>query len=446
MAKIEPRIFKGTRDFLPDEMIHREEIQKVMRAVFQKYGFEPIETPAIEYLEVLSGKYGDEADRLIYRLDYKAGTRDQAALHYDLTVPFSRVIAMNKAILSFPFKRYQIQPVWRADNPQPRQGRFREFYQCDVDAVGSKSMLVDAEIISIVNEVLTKLGFKGFLIKINNRKVLNGIVECIGLDNNWMVDICRAIDKLDKITFDEASKELIEKKIPAASLENLKSLIEENKISEDKIGLLRNLFSNSKIGQEGLDETETLLGYLGSMNIPSQNIRFDFTLARGLDYYTGPIFETTLPEHPHIGSLTGGGRYDELIGMFSGVNMPATGTSLGLDRILSAMQQLNMLPRAQTRTEVLLTVFSNDTMLESLRVASLLRNNNINCEIYHEPVKLKLQLGYANKKGIPFIIILGEDEIKAKKVTIKKLDTSEQTELDESELLNYLLPHLRKKN
>jgi len=227
MAKnrIKPRLFKGARDFLPEQMIHRENILATMRAVFQKYGFEPIETPAIEYLEVLSGKYGNEADRLIYRLNYKTGTKDEAALHYDLTVPFSRVIAMNPH-LPRPFKRYQIQPVWRADRPQPRQGRFREFYQCDIDAIGSTSMMVDAEIIAICSEILTELGFKGFLIKINNRKILNGLVQYIGLDASYTQEVCRSIDKLDKVSFEVVADELKGKGFTDETIAKLKSVIE----------------------------------------------------------------------------------------------------------------------------------------------------------------------------------------------------------------------------
>ncbi|MCL2073712.1 MAG: histidine--tRNA ligase [Marinilabiliaceae bacterium] len=434
MAKIEPRIFKGTRDFLPDEMMHREEIQNVMRTVFQKYGFEPIETPAIEYLNVLTGKYGEDADRLIYRLNYKTGTKDEAALHYDLTVPFSRVIAMNKE-LPKPFKRYQIQPVWRADSPQPNQGRFREFYQCDIDAVGSKSMMVDAEIICIVNEILTLLGFKGFLIKVNNRKILNGLVAYIGLDTSWTGEICRNIDKLDKISFDEVAKELTEKNVPSAVIDKLKTVVSEGKISlDDAEALLKGI----PVGEEGVNEMKELFSYLNSMNIPKENFIFEISLARGLDYYTGPIFETTLPQHPHIGSLTGGGRYDELIGHFSGIDTPAVGTSLGLDRILSAMKQLGMLDKAQTRTKVLVTAFSKETMLDSLRVASMLRESGINTEIFHEPVKLKSQFSYADKKGIRYVAILGEDEIKNGTITIKDMQTREQKEMANDEIIKWL--------
>ncbi len=434
MTKIEPRIFKGTRDFLPDEMIHREEVQKIMRSVFQKYGFEPIETPAIEYLNVLTGKYGEDADRLIYRLKYKEGTKDEAALHYDLTVPFSRVIAMNKD-LPKPFKRYQIQPVWRADSPQPNQGRFREFVQCDIDAVGSKSMLVDAEIICIVNEILTALKFQNFIIKINNRKVLNGLVAYVGLDTSWTGEICRSIDKLDKISFDEVAKELKEKNVPDDAIAKLKTVVSGGTIT---IADTEKLLKGIPVGEEGVTELKDLFAYLTSMNIPKENFIFEISLARGLDYYTGPIFETTLPEHPHIGSLTGGGRYDELIGSFSGVDTPAVGTSLGLDRILSAMKQLNMLDKAQTRTKILVTSFSKETVLDSLNIASMFRQQGVNTEIFHEPVKLKSQFSYADKKGIRYVAILGEDEIKNNKITIKDMTTGEQKLLINEEVKQWL--------
>lgn len=437
MAKIEPRIFKGTRDFLPDEMIHREEIQKTMRAVFQKYGFEPMETPAIEYLEVLSGKYGEDADRLIYRLNYKTGTKDEAALHYDLTVPFSRVIAMNKNKMLFPFKRYQIQPVWRADTPQPRQGRFREFYQCDIDAVGSKSMMVDAEIITIVNEILTALKFEGFLIKINNRKILNGIVSYIGLEDSWTGEVCRSIDKLDKVSFEEVAKELSEKGVQADSIQKLAELIQAQTGKND-LAALKEIMKDNESGTQGVAETEELFAYLENLGVPKENVRFELTLARGLDYYTGPIFETTLPAHPHIGSLTGGGRYDNLIGLFSGVEMPAVGTSLGLDRIFAAMLQLGMLSKANTRTKVLVANFSKETTLSNLSLASVLRNAGINSEVYLEPDKLKKQVTFADKKGIPFLVIQGEDEIKNNIVTVKSLRNSTQMTMPMAELVAYL--------
>ncbi len=433
MAKIETRIFKGSRDFLPDEMIHREEILKIMRSVFQKYGFEPIETPAIEYLDLLANKYGEEADKLIYTLNYKNGTKDAVALHYDLTVPFSRVIAMNRDIIK-PFKRYQIQPVWRADTPQPKQGRFREFVQCDIDTIGSKSMLVDAEIICVVNEIITKLGFKDFLIKINNRKILNGLISLIGLDDSYTNDVCLSIDKLDKISFEEVAKELRGKNIPEESILKLETIISNHYSMEE----IEKLMEEISIGKEGINELKELFLYLYSMGILKENFIFDISLARGLDYYTGTIFETVLPKYPHIGSLTGGGRYDELIGSFSGIETPAVGTSLGLDRIFSAMKQLNMLGEYTTRTKVLVTCFSKETILESLSIANKLRSEGINTEIYFEPVKLKTQFSYADKKGIQYVFIIGEDEIKNSSISVKNMKNREQYSINENDINDWI--------
>ena len=421
MNQIKPRVFKGARDFLPEQMLHREHIMSVMRRVFKKYGFSPIETPAIEYLDVLAGKYGEEADRLIYKLDYKPGTKDQAALHYDLTVPFSRVVAMNPD-LPLPFKRYQMQPVWRADKPQPHQGRFREFYQCDIDAVGSSSMLIDAEMVAISYEVLQTLGFKNFVIKINNRKILNGITQYAGLDASLTQEVCRSIDKLDKLPWEKVQKELEEKSFSQESIQKLAMLLNQH-INLDN---LSTVLKDIEIAQEGIQETQKLLGYLELLGVDKQNYSFELSLARGLDYYTGPIFETKLTDHPHMGSLTGGGRYDKLIGLFTGKEMPSVGTTLGLDRIFTAMQQLDMLETITTSTKVLVAVFSEEEMKHSLQLAAKFRAANIETEIYPEAGKLKKQFAYANKKGIPYMAILGEQEIKENQVTIKDFKTGKQ--------------------
>ncbi|MCO5230836.1 MAG: histidine--tRNA ligase [Chitinophagales bacterium] len=433
MSKIKPRVFKGARDFLPEQMLHRERITDVMRKVFKKYGFSPIETPAIEYLDVLAGKYGEDADRLIYKLDYKPGTKDQAALHYDLTVPFSRVVAMNPD-LTLPFKRYQIQPVWRADRPQPHQGRFREFYQCDIDAVGSKSMLIDAEMVAIAYEVLKTLGFTTFVIKINNRKILNGITQYAGLDSNMTQEVCRSIDKLDKMPWEEVEKELVEKQLPDAAIQKLGDLLTKNLSLES----LAETLKNNSLAQEGISEINEIFGFLNELGVDSQHYTFDLSLARGLDYYTGPIFETKLKDQAHMGSLTGGGRYDQLIGMFTGKEMPAVGTTLGLDRIFTAMQQLGMLEPVKTSTKVLVAVFSKEEMKYSLQLASQLRTNQIATEVYPEPEKLKKQFAYADKKGIQFMAILGQTEIAENKLTIKDLSTGQQKMLDIQEAVKVI--------
>jgi histidyl-tRNA synthetase len=433
MSQIKPRVFKGARDFLPEQMLHRESILDVMRKTFKKYGFAPLETPAIEYLDVLSGKYGEDADRLIYKLDYKPGTKDQAALHYDLTVPFSRVIAMNPD-LPMPFKRYQIQPVWRADRPQPHQGRFREFYQCDIDAVGSSSMLIDAEMVAITYEVLKTLGFKTFIIKINNRKILNGITVFAGLEADKTQDVCRSIDKLDKMLWEEVEKELNEKAFPQTAIEKLKNLFNQQLTLDH----LSEALAGIEMAQEGIAETKELFDFLEQLGVDKNHYTFDLSLARGLDYYTGPIFETKLTDQPHMGSLTGGGRYDHLIGMFTGKDMPSVGTTLGLDRIFTAMQQLNMLTPIKTSTKVLVAVFSKEEMKYSVKLATQLREQNIATEIYPEPDKLKKQFGYADKKGIPYMAILGENEIKENLVTIKDLRTGKQMRVALSTAVEYI--------
>ncbi len=430
---IQPRTFKGARDFLPEQMLHRERILQVMRNVFKKYGFAPMETPAIEYLNVLTGKYGEDADRLIYHLNYKNGTKDEAALHYDLTVPFSRVVAMNPD-LTLPFKRYQMQPVWRADRPQPHQGRFREFYQCDADCVGSTSMIIDAEMIAITYEILHELKIPNFLIKVNNRKILNGISQYIGVDESFTKDICVSIDKLDKVDWSEVEKELSDKIKDEVAIKKLEILLKKN----PTLDVLKVELKHVEIAQQGIAEIEEAFTYLHHLNIPTQHYKFDLSLARGLDYYTGNIFETKLPDHPHIGSLNGGGRYDNLIGTFTGKDMPAIGTSLGLDRIITAMQQLNLLEELKTSTKVLVGNFGADTLVSSLKLVAMLRENNINTEFYPENAKMKKQFSYCDKKNIPFICIIGEEEQAENKITLKNMKASEQQKISYSELLQIL--------
>lgn len=427
---IKPRVFKGARDFLPEQMLHREYIVSIMRQVFKQFGFAPIETPAIEYLNVLSGKYGEDADRLIYKLNYKTDTIDEAALHYDLTVPFSRVIAMNPH-LTMPFKRYQIQPVWRADRPQPHQGRFREFYQCDVDCVGSTSMLIDAELIAITFQVLTILGFDDFLIKINNRKILNGLTTYLNLSSDFTPIIARAIDKLDKTEWSDVAKELTENQVPNEAILQLEKLVQE-KVT---LQALSKLLQDNAVAQEGIAELTEIFNYLKILNVSETNYTFDISLARGLDYYTGPIFETKLPNHPHIGSLTGGGRYDTLISMFTGNDVPAVGTTLGLDRIFTAMQQLNLLSDINTATQVLVANFSSDTIDKTLALVTKLRANGINTELYPETAKLKKQFTYCDKKKIPFMCVLGEDEIKSNTIVLKDMQQGVQEQLTFEDLL-----------
>ena len=439
MGVIEPRVFKGTRDFLPEEMIHRDRIIGIMKSTFETYGFEPLETPSLEYWDILTGKYGEEGEKLIYRLDYKGG--HEVALRYDLTVPLSRVIALYPQ-LPKPFKRYQMQPVWRADKPQLRQGRFREFYQCDVDTVGSDSMLVDAEIIALTHEVLSSLGFETFRIRINNRKVLAGIVEFACGDQSRSADICRYIDKLDKIGVNGVKDELEKCNIPDGSAQKVLKILE---ISGDSATVLRDMeteLSVSEVGLMGVRELREVFDLLQHYGMPQEKYALDLHLARGLDYYTGPIFETVLPDQPHIGSLAGGGRYDKLIGLFSGIDVPATGTTIGLDRIYTAMQQLKMLENVKTKTQVLVTLFDDTTMKQSLSIAQELRNNGLNTDTYSEHHSLKKQFTYANKKGIPYVVILGPDELEKGEISVKDMESGKQKAIPRSSLMSYLKERL----
>lgn len=433
MSKIQPRIFRGTKDLLPEEMIKREEIIDSIKLVFRKYGFSPIETPAIEYLSVLAGKYGEEADKLLYKLNYKVGSNDEAALRYDLTVPLSRVIAMNRNMVR-PFKRYQIQPVWRADKPQIKQGRFREFYQCDVDTIGTYSMLADSEILTMVNEILTSLKIPNFKIKINNRKILTGITGYIGLPESETQNVCRSIDKLDKISLEEVKAEMLRNGIPQESVEKLEPILSNSEITIEN---LEKTLAGNETAEKGLSEIKEVFESLDNFGVPKTNYTFDVTLARGLDYYTGTIFETILPDFPNIGSLTGGGRYDQMISLFSGTESPAVGTTVGLDRIITAMQQIGMFEESSTRTKVFVTVFSEKTLNESLKVTQLLRNANICTEMAFERKKLAKQFKFADQKKIPFVIVLGEEEIVNKSVTVKNLKEGSQETVKLDELVNY---------
>ncbi|MDP8205985.1 MAG: histidine--tRNA ligase [Candidatus Electryonea clarkiae] len=433
MGMIKPRNFKGTRDFNPSEMIQRESMIEKMKRVFKLYGFSPLETPALEMLEILSGKYGYEGDRLIYRLDYKnERPKDRVALRYDLTVPLSRFVAMHPE-LPMPFKRYQIQPVWRADRPQPHQGRFREFYQCDVDTIGAEEGIADAEIIALTVQMMSELGFSGGdkqpVTLINHRKILEGLLKLTHLPIDQLPDFCRILDKLDKIGWEEVQNELMELGINADELSRLNDIFEMKGTSDSRIDALKQLLPDNDV-QDGIKRLSEIFEHFKNLNVAEDSIRFEPRLARGLDYYTGVVFETVLPDHPHIGSLTGGGRYDKLIGLYSGRDLPATGTTIGLDRIFAAMEQLNMIDTVKsTVSDVLIASFSNDEMASSLKVSEEFRRNGINTELFPNTGKLKKPLNYANKKKIPFVAILGPDEIADPeniKVSLRNLNTSTQ--------------------
>lgn len=402
---------KGFRDFLPEKMAIRNEAVRRLRAVFEKYGFDELQTPALEYAEVLKGKYGQEAEKLMYLFKDPGGR--EVGLRYDLTVPFARVASSND--LPKPIKRYQIQPAYRAENTQ--KGRYREFYQCDIDIVGSPSPLADAEIIAVINDSLVALGFENYKIRVNSRQVLFSIMEQAGIEKAKWLTVIQSIDKLDKKTREEVEQELNEKGITQEQITNVFEAISRAK------------------PDDFLTQTVSFAKQLGA----SERISFDPTLARGLDYYTGPIFESVL-EEPKIGSITGGGRYDQLLKNLGGSDLPATGTTIGLDRVCDVIEELNLWPDiAKTASRVLVTIFNPDLVSESLKVAILLREKGINTEIFaNENEKMEKQLKYADQKGIPYVVVIGPDEAKKNVVQLKNMATGEQEELDLNHLINHL--------
>jgi len=426
--KIQPRVPRGMRDILPQKMILRQYVIGEIERVFQRFGFEPLQTPALELRDTLMGKYGADAEKLIYDARHREGKED-LSLRYDLTVPLTRVVAMYPELVK-PFKRYQIAPVWRAERPQ--KGRYREFYQCDVDIVGSKSMLADAEIVTLIYAALNQLGFESFVTKINNRKILTGIGQYAGVPNELLGGLYRSIDKLDKIGADGVREEMGKNEIPVNAVAKMMQLIT---LPPNAFGELRELLGDIAIATEGLEELEALATYLGESGVPSTNYQFDFAMVRGLAYYTGPIYETIVTE-PKIGSLTGGGRYDELIGLFTSKSIPTTGTSFGIERIIDVMDELAMYPSSigKTVTQVLITVFNRDLVGASIRIANELRAAGINAELALDAEGLGKQLKYAAAKSIPFTVIIGPDENAAQKATLRDLGTGEQVLVAQSEL------------
>ena len=413
MEKIEPKILKGFRDFSPKKMAIRQKVFNIVKNVFESYGFVPIETPSLEYAEILLSKLGTEANKLVYNFKDK-GNRD-VALRYDLTVPLSRFIAQYPNIPK-PFKRYQIQPVWRAD--KPRKGRYREFTQCDIDSVGSKSPLADAEIIAIIYTIFQKIGFEKFIIRVNSREILFSIMKNAGVPQDKVLSAIQSIDKLDKISFEQVKQELTEKNIKPQIIEKIFQSIKKAK--PDAF-------------------LEEVLSLVKKMGVPKNFLKFDPFLARGLDYYTGPIYEAVV-EKPKIGSIAGGGRYDELIGMFTEKDIPACGTTIGIDRIVDAIQELNLWPEiSSTNTKVLITIIDKSFLSQCIKISQVLRSENINNEIYLDfETRLEKQLKYANKKEIPFVVIIGKKEIEKNQLTLKDMKTGEQTQLAIMELLEKL--------
>ncbi len=442
-----PSLPKGTRDFAPEVMIKRNYILTIIKNVFEKFGFQPLETPSMENLEVLTGKYGEEGDQLIFKIlnsgdflnkissedkeDYKKLTQKIAekALRYDLTVPFARFVTMNRGTLSFPFKRYQIQPVWRGDRPQ--KGRYREFYQCDADVVGTDSLICEAEIVLMINEVLAQLGINHFALKINNRKILSGVAAYLGYPEK-VSDMCVAIDKLDKIGEEKVLEELQERGFVGDSLQKIRPILSLQGDYASKIDFLKTIFSQIEIGKRGIEEIEQVVALLASFtgkldDINKLNLDFDITLARGLSYYTGAIFEVKALG-VSIGSISGGGRYDDLTGAFGMPNMSGVGFSFGVDRIYDVMEELSLFPKENTlsTTQVMFTNFDETAQNYLLPMVAQFRAVGIRCEIYPEASKLKKQMNYANRKNIPFVVLAGEEEIQSQKITLKNMLNGEQ--------------------
>ena len=420
---IKPRVPRGMRDILPEQMIRRRYVIDVVRDVFEEFGFEPLQTPALELSEVLTGKYGPDAEKLIYQAGHVGGKED-ISLRYDLSVPLCRVIAMYPQ-LPKPFKRYQIDPVWRAERPQ--KGRYRQFFQCDADTVGTESMLADAENVNLIYQVLTRLGFTQFEININDRKLITGIGQFAGVPDEQLGGLYRSIDKLDKIGQSGVREELVENQIPEPVIEKLLALLQIEGDSATVLNALSEQLGDSEVAREGITELEELNGYLTTLGVPERFYRMNVSMVRGLEYYTGPIYETVV-EEPKIGSITGGGRYDELIGSFSKQSYPATGTSFGIERIIDVMEEFDMFPPAvgKTVTQVLVTIFDTELAQESLKLATLLRQSGIRTEVYCRPARISAQIKYADTKGIPYVVILGSDEVEAGTVAIRDLASRKQ--------------------
>ena len=453
-----PSIPKGTRDFSPLEMARRNYIFDTIKSVFSLYGFQQIETPAMENLSTLMGKYGEEGDKLLFKIlnsgDWKSAVTHEAldnatigaltskvsekGLRYDLTVPFARFVVQHRDTIQFPFKRYQIQPVWRADRPQ--KGRYREFYQCDVDVVGTNSLLSEVELIQIVEEVYRRLGIRVSL-HINNRKILAGIAEVIGQPER-IIDITVAIDKLDKIGIDNVNKELLDKGLPQEAVDALQPILNLSGTNTEKLDQLEQVLAGSEMGLKGIEELRTIFALYTNSQLPiaaeaasNIQIELDLCLARGLNYYTGAIFEVKALD-VQMGSITGGGRYDNLTGIFGMPGVSGVGISFGADRIYDVLSELNLYPEnLQSTTQLLFATFGEQELLYALRWAKALREKGISVEVYPEPTKMKKQMGYADSKKIPFVAIVGSDEMAAGKVMLKNMQSGEQQLATLEELL-----------
>ena len=441
-----PSIPKGTRDFSPVEMMRRNYIFDTVKRVFRLYGFAPLETPSMENLSTLLGKYGDEGDKLLFKIlnsgDYAAGLSDdevrqaskisEKGLRYDLTVPFARYVVQHQGELSLPFKRYQVQPVWRADRPQ--KGRYREFYQCDVDVIGTRSLLCEVELVEIVERVFRALGIRVAL-KMNNRKILYGIAETIGHANK-MTDITVAIDKLEKIGLDNVKAELLERGLEPEAIARLQPILELAGDNKQKLNALRSAIAVSETGMKGIEEMETVLGYVERLGLGLQ-VDLDLSLARGLNYYTGAIFEVKALDFA-IGSICGGGRYDDLTGIFGMPGMSGVGISFGADRIYDVMTGLDLFPEEiDSATRVLFVNLGAEEEAVSLGLLRGLRDAGVAAEIYPEAGKMKKQMEYANRRGIPYVVIVGSQEMEAQAATVKNMQSGEQQQVAFADLKQY---------
>jgi histidyl-tRNA synthetase len=447
-----PAIPKGTRDFLPSDVSKRTYIFDIIKSIFKLYGFAPIETPSFELSSTLLGKYGEEGDRLIFRilnsgekmkkadiqalqennLPRFANSLAEKALRYDLTVPFARFVVQHQNEISFPFKRYQIQPVWRADRPQ--HGRYQEFFQCDADVVGSDALLYEIELIQIFDSVLTRLNLPGFTIKINNRKILTGIAEVSG-ETDRIVDITVAIDKLDKIGEEGVIDELRSKLISEIAIDKIKPLFHLKGSNKDMLSILKDLLRTSEIGLKGIEEIEFVLNSIDKLGLDRGILEFDVTLARGLNYYTGAIFEVKA-HNVKMGSICGGGRYDDLTGLFGMKGLSGVGISFGADRIYDVLNELNLFPSSATEgLTVLFINFGNKELEKCMDLAAELRKSGIDCEIYPTSAKIQKQMKYANDRGVKYTILLGENELLNKSVLLKNMTSGAQKEISFDEII-----------
>ena len=451
-----PSIPKGTRDFNPEQVAKRNYIFNTIKSSFERFGFQPIETPSFENSDTLMGKYGDEGDRLIFKIlnsgDFLNKVDDvlyteknsakitskisEKALRYDLTVPFARYVVQHQNEITFPFKRYQIQPVWRADRPQ--KGRFREFYQCDADVVGSKSLWQEVEFVQLYDDVFSALKLEGVTIKINNRKILSGIAEVIGAKDK-LIDFTVALDKLDKIGEDKVKEEMMGKGIPQSGIDKLQPLFSLSGSFDAQIESLKTILSASEEGLKGIEELEFIDKAISELKLQSATLQLDVTLARGLNYYTGAIFEVSAPENVKMGSIGGGGRYDDLTGIFGMKDVSGVGISFGLDRIYLVLEELNLFPATVINTvDVLFINFGEAEALYGLKAIKELRKANINAELYPDAAKMKKQMTFANKRDIGYVVLVGANEVANSTFTLKNMQSGEQEELNLKQLKDTL--------